>query len=66
MEAMWTRSLSITKDVMSDIRRGTVGEVLRNLVDTSFGVGVEKIWGTEHRMLNKGLAGGAFHDCKFR
>lgn len=66
MEAMWTRFLPITKDVMNEIRRGTVGEVLRVLVDTSFGDEVEKTWGTEHRMLNKALAGGALLDCKFR
>ncbi|QGA14687.1 hypothetical protein EYB26_002343 [Talaromyces marneffei] len=62
MEAMWTRFLPITKDVLNEIRRGTVGEVLRVLVDTSFGDEVEKTWGTEHRMLNKALAGGALLD----
>ncbi|KUL83615.1 hypothetical protein ZTR_11272 [Talaromyces verruculosus] len=62
MEAMWTRFLPITRDVMNEIRRGTVGEVLRVLVDTSFGDEVEKTWSTEHRMLNKALAGGALLD----
>ena len=66
MEAMWTRFLPITKDVMNEIRRGTIGEVLRVLVDTSFGDEVKKTWGTEHKMLNKALAGGALLDCKLR
>lgn len=65
MEAMWTRFLPITVDVLNHIRSGKVGEVLRVMVDTSFGDEVEKTWGTKHRMLNKDLAGGALLDCEF-
>ncbi|OKL57518.1 hypothetical protein UA08_06916 [Talaromyces atroroseus] len=62
MEAMWTRFLPITSDVLEKIRRGQIGEVLRVVVDTSFGDDVEKTWGTQHRMLNRDLAGGALLD----
>jgi predicted dehydrogenase len=64
MEAMWTRFLPITLDVLHEIRSGQIGEVLRVMVDTSFGDDVEKTWGTQHRLLNKELAGGALLDCE--
>ncbi|QKX57802.1 uncharacterized protein TRUGW13939_04922 [Talaromyces rugulosus] len=62
MEAVWTRYLPLTIDIVDKIRQGTIGEVLRVIADTSFGDEVEKTWGTEHRMLNKDLAGGALLD----
>lgn len=65
MEGMWTRFLPITVDVLDKIRSGHIGEILRVIVDTSFGDDVEKTWGTQHRMLNKELAGGALLDCEF-
>lgn len=37
IEATWTRFLPITIDVISEIRRGIVGELLQFLVHTSFG-----------------------------
>ncbi|KAH8696743.1 hypothetical protein BGW36DRAFT_417785 [Talaromyces proteolyticus] len=62
MEAMWTRYLPLSIEVLETIRQGRIGEVLRVTADTSFGDEVEKTWGTEHRMLNKNLAGGALLD----
>lgn len=64
MEAVWTRFLPLTIDIVEKIQRGTIGEVLRVIGDTSFGDEVEKTWGTKHRMLNKSLAGGALLDCE--
>lgn len=37
IEATWTRFLPITIDMISEIRRGIVGELLQFLVHTSFG-----------------------------
>lgn len=65
LEAVWTRYLPLSIDIVDKIRKGTIGEVLRVIADTSFGDEVEKTWGTEHRMLNKDLAGGALLDCEF-
>jgi len=64
MEAVWTRYLPLSIEIAEKIRQGVIGEVLRVIADTSFGDEVEKTWGTEHRMLNKNLAGGALLDCK--
>lgn len=65
MEAVWTRYLPLTIDIVNKIRKGSIGEVLRVIADTSFGDEVERTWGTEHRMLNKNLAGGALLDREF-
>lgn len=65
MEAVWTRYFPLSVQVRELIQKGTIGEVLRVLADNSFGDPVEETWGTEHRMVNKDLAGGCLLDCKF-
>ncbi len=64
MEALWTRYLPISKEVERIVAHGTIGKVHRVLADVSFGDDVEEKWGTEHRMVNMNLAGGALLDCK--
>ena len=64
MEAVWTRYFPLSVQVRDLIRKGEIGEVLRVIADNSFGDDVERAWGTEHRMVNKELAGGALLDCK--
>ena len=65
MEAVWTRYFPLSVQIRELIQNGTLGEVLRVLADNSFGDDMEEKWGTEHRMVNKDLAGGALLDCKF-
>ncbi|KAL4912177.1 hypothetical protein BDW62DRAFT_31362 [Aspergillus aurantiobrunneus] len=60
MEAVWTRYFPLSIEVRDLIKAGVIGEVLRVSADNSFG-GVEK-FSTEHRMVNKDLAGGALLD----
>jgi predicted dehydrogenase len=64
MEAVWTRYFPLSIQVRELIQKGEIGEVLRVVADNSFGEDVETKWGTEHRMVNKNLAGGALLDCK--
>ncbi|BCS24795.1 Gfo/Idh/MocA family protein [Aspergillus puulaauensis] len=60
MEAVWTRYFPLSIEIRDLIKAGAVGEVLRVSADNSFG-GVER-FSTEHRMVNKDLAGGALLD----
>lgn len=62
MEAVWTRYFPLSIQVRELIRKGAIGEVLRVMADNSFGDDVEEKWGTEHRMVNKDLAGGCLLD----
>ncbi|PKY02417.1 NAD(P)-binding protein [Aspergillus campestris IBT 28561] len=62
MEAVWTRYFPLSVQVRNLIRDGAIGEVFRVMADTSFGDDVEEAWGTEHRMVNMDLAGGALLD----
>lgn len=62
MEAVWTRYQPISIQVRELIKSGEIGEVLRVVADTSFGDPVEEAWGTDHRMVNKDLAGGCLLD----
>lgn len=64
MEAVWTRYFPISVQIRESIKAGEIGEVLRTVADTSFSDDVEVRWGTEHRMVNPDLAGGALLDCK--
>lgn len=61
MEAVWTRYQPISVRVRELIKAGEIGEVLRVTADLSFG-GIEG-FRTEHRMVNKDLAGGCLLDC---
>ncbi|PLB45370.1 NAD(P)-binding protein [Aspergillus steynii IBT 23096] len=62
MEAVWTRYFPLSIQVRELIQKGAIGEVLRVVADNSFGDDVEEKWGTEHRMVNKDLAGGCLLD----
>lgn len=62
MEAVWTRYFPSSIAIRSMIEKGEIGEVLRVFADNSFGLDVEKEFGTEHRMTNLDLAGGALLD----
>ncbi|KAF9887680.1 hypothetical protein FE257_009773 [Aspergillus nanangensis] len=62
MEAVWTRYFPLSIQVRDLIKNGAIGEVLRVIADNSFGEDVETKWGTEHRMVNKDLAGGCLLD----
>ncbi|PYH77141.1 NAD(P)-binding protein [Aspergillus uvarum CBS 121591] len=62
MEAVWTRYFPLSVQVRELIKQGAIGEVLRVIADNSFGDPVEERWGTEHRMVNKDLAGGCLLD----
>lgn len=65
MEAVWTRYFPLSVQVRNLIKEGAIGEVLRVVADNSFGDNVEERWGTQHRMVNKDLAGGCLLDCEF-
>ncbi|XHG08107.1 hypothetical protein AWENTII_011228 [Aspergillus wentii] len=62
MEAVWTRYFPLSVQVRELIQKGAIGEVLRVTADNSFGDDVEEKWGTQHRMVNKDLAGGCLLD----
>ncbi|KKK13902.1 putative dimeric dihydrodiol dehydrogenase [Aspergillus rambellii] len=62
MEAVWTRYFPLSVQVRELISKGAIGEVLRVTADTSLGFDVETTFKTEHRMVNKDLAGGALLD----
>ncbi|KAL2825426.1 hypothetical protein BDW59DRAFT_72562 [Aspergillus cavernicola] len=62
MEAVWTRYFPLSIEVRELIKAGAIGEVLRVSADLSFGDNPEEKFGTEHRMINKDLAGGALLD----
>jgi predicted dehydrogenase len=62
MEAVWTRYFPLSIEVRELIQSGKIGEVLRVTADNSFGDSPEEKFGTEHRMVNKDLAGGALLD----
>lgn len=63
MEAMWTRYLPVSLEVEKLVISGKIGKVHRVLADVSFGDNIEEVWGTQHRMVNMSLAGGALLDC---
>lgn len=62
MEAVWTRYFPLSVQIRKMIVNEELGEVLRVVADNSFGDNVEEKWGTEHRMVNMDLAGGALLD----
>ena len=65
MEAVWTRFFPMSIKIRKMIQDGELGDVHRVIADTSFGENVEETWGTEHRMVNMNLAGGALLDRNF-
>jgi predicted dehydrogenase len=65
MEAVWTRYFPLSIQVRELIQQGEIGEVLRVIADASFGNDVEQKWGTQHRIVNMDLAGGALLDSEW-
>ena len=64
MEAVWTRHFPLSMQIRSAIEKGEIGPVYRAFADLSLAKDVEGEFGTEHRMVNMDLAGGALLDCK--
>lgn len=64
MEAVWTRYFPLSIQVRKLITDGTIGSVHRVIADLSFGDSPEEKYGTDHRMVNMDLAGGALLDRK--
>lgn len=64
MEAMWTRFFPLVQYVRQLIKDGAIGAVQRVVADRNLGRDVEKLYGTEHRLVNPALAGGALLDCE--
>lgn len=62
MEAVWTRYFPLSIKVRELVANGTIGEVQRVVADMSFSEDVEKKWGTQNRIINMDLAGGALLD----
>ncbi|KAE8350009.1 dimeric dihydrodiol dehydrogenase [Aspergillus coremiiformis] len=62
MEAMWTRFFPLTQHVRDLIQTGTIGAVQRVVADRNLGRNIEELYGTEHRLVNPALAGGALLD----
>lgn len=62
MEAVWTRYFPLSAKVRQLVLDGTIGEVQRVFADMSFSEDVESKWGTENRIVNMDLAGGALLD----
>ncbi|KAI9845656.1 MAG: hypothetical protein M1837_004630 [Sclerophora amabilis] len=62
MEAVWTRFFPLSVQIRDMVSGGKIGKVYRVMADNSFGDNVEEKYGTEHRMVNMELAGGAMLD----
>ena len=62
MEAVWTRYFPLSIEIRKFIEEGYLGAVHRAMADNSFGDDIEQKYGTEHRMVNPNLAGGALLD----
>jgi len=62
MEAVWTRYFPLSAKVRQLVADGVIGEVQRVIADLSFSEDVEKKWGTQNRIVNMDLAGGALLD----
>jgi predicted dehydrogenase len=62
MEAVWTRFFPLTREIQDFIASGRLGTVKRVFADLSFWNNVEAEFGTQHRMVNMQLAGGALLD----
>lgn len=62
MEAVWTRFFPLTLEVCSILQSGRLGEIKRVFADFSFWNDVDGEFGTQHRMVNPELAGGALLD----
>ena len=66
MEAVWIRFFPICQELRKLASDGKIGDIRRVFADLSIAADVEGKFGTQHRMVNMDLAGGALLDCKFR
>jgi predicted dehydrogenase len=62
MEAVWTRYFPLSVQIRRMIEDQELGAVYRVIADLSLANDVEERFGTEHRMVNLNLAGGALLD----
>ncbi|KAI4620690.1 uncharacterized protein J4E87_007016 [Alternaria ethzedia] len=62
MEAVWTRFFPLSREVCAIVKEGKLGDIKRVFADFSFWNDVQKEFGTQHRMVNPDLAGGALLD----
>lgn len=62
MEAVWTRFFPLSIELRDKVAKGDIGKVHRVFADLSFRDQVETEYGSEHRMVNKDLAGGVLLD----
>jgi predicted dehydrogenase len=62
MEAVWTRFFPLTRSIQEVIASGRLGTIKRVSSDLSFWNDVEAEFGSEHRMVNTSLGGGALLD----
>ncbi|KAF2456840.1 hypothetical protein BDY21DRAFT_346219 [Lineolata rhizophorae] len=62
MEAVWTRYFPISRELRAFAESGKIGTIHRVMADLSLCNDVESQFGTEHRMVNMNLAGGAMLD----
>lgn len=62
MEAVWTRYFPLSIELRKMVQGGKIGTVHRVTADLSIQMDVEGSFGTEHRMVNMDLAGGALLD----
>jgi predicted dehydrogenase len=62
MEAVWTRYFPLCGSVQELVTNGMIGEVQRVFADFSLGEDVKKKWGTQSRVVNMDLGGGALLD----
>ena len=64
MEAVWIRFFPLCQELRKMASDGKIGDIRRVFADLSFGEDVENKFGTQHRMVNMDLAGGAMLDCE--
>lgn len=64
LDAVWTRYFPLSFQVRESIQRGEVGEVLRIIADTSFGIHPDIALKETPRKLTHDLAGGALLESK--
>ena len=64
MEAVWIRFFPLCQELRKLAKDGLIGDIRRVFADLSIDKDVESVFGTEHRMVNMDLAGGAMLDCK--
>lgn len=64
LDAVWTRYFPLSIQIRDSIQRGKIGEVLRVIADTSFGIHPDIALKETPRKLTHNLAGGALLESK--